>query len=1034
MKKLLLIIGLCIILLSSLTYAEDLEGCSGSDNDNNIYFCDSFEEENLNQSMWKGDIDISTNYLYLGAPDLSRVHYDIGSRDKRAMTIFSGVGSVDYLVGVETSNVTYECYMNVTSLPSGSGGFDTSGIYVTCALGTCPNYVGWGDGQMLGVHGGDTSKFTYGGYLSPTVSSTSFSVNTVYKLSIHVTLNESNNNVEYYVNNESIGSIKHTDPWSVNNGVKIVKDGNGNFMFDKCWAYAGNITDRPQKSTLDLDSPSIYVTNWTADNINWTVQVESTEDGACSLWHNLTGTLTMNETTSVTADTPINFTTIEFLNDYGVGWRVNCSDVAGNQNTTNLYTYIDVKSGLLDIIFTNIGGTESSYFDRLDYVLFYGNHSRDNGSVLDDSSCDLLNVGNVTGVYAYENTNFTLCNAGNSCDIDSGQSVDVLGLPTTNVKDDYIYVELCHADLIRNDFIIDDLTCGGTVLDDFVINKNQIPLCEDNFGVFVIKIGDNCTAHNNITYDLYNDVTGYNSRHVVKDLLYGREEIDLIHPSLDYNSSLGWYSVNSRYYLYTEIGEKRIMLNCTNPDTIYNVNLTETITIGNIPPQISHSLILIDQTLEDRNSKTYNFNDGVVVDVSKNSNITFIVSVIDFDLENHTYLLTDYHTQDLIWNKTRFNGDGVYVHELNGSILYTGEFNFTTVAYDSDNNFTVETTVFNFTNVTDVTNPVITPLVPAVDNEVYYVNESITFSVSCYDLNLFQIMGNITIGSYDDYSTGIKQHTTQPTDTFNLTFTPNITGNGTITWKCGDSGTGIYLSPSDFGYYANKEEDKLTFTNYKDDFSFDISHAGSIPPLEDYKVTKLKDSYDWIICLSQKALAPTWTITEYIDGDFIYLENSEYAGHFVSSDGETWIRYVDSEWNNQDVISVVRTKNNQWAITTRYSNKEMCHSPLTGSTNTATETLNFEVVSRVDDTSTGGFFVANVCPDDDIPTVLMTGLIFFVLVTIFILGRIYIKFPAIDMLVGLGMLIFGGAIIGCNFVIGVVVILFGIIMFIMSFI
>ena len=1096
----------------------------------------------------------------------------------------------------------------------------------------------------------------------------SISINTwYYELII---INETDNTINCYLydNSDNLLASELNAPYSeTTDDIDIIYIESNRFIFDDFRVMNGSTTQEffdLEPSPPETDEPSISAEDFITGNINWTVQVESSEDGACTLNHNLTGTFAPNVTISVTADTPLNISNISFLEDTILLWGVNCSDATGNTNYTDNFTRaIDFISSDMDILFADENGVIKNLFDEgeefivtvnlttnsYDFVLdenithlYFLDEQTDKGedttNILDssrhvngsgigdltfnctneqvgDCSLDFDGVGDyvtmglytpptaysisvwinyksisgtdgivishsgavrngiylfnngtgnhilwytdsngnrgiwetnvtipnanewfhfvgiqetpqvspifyingnlsltdeflVTGtrtreqgelmlgsgtegggtyfngsldeviiynkiltaeevgliysrgsngtntvtndfqlapvidsvcnvslgegiiVNSYVDGNFTFCNSV-SCDLSSPLAVNFTGLFTDSVVEDTIDLSICHEQVVNEDLVITDIQCGATIINETIITAASIPSCSDGEGFFRISLGTNCSTETHIQFNLESSAP-FSQRHRIVELETDREYV-IDSDSMVYNATTRLYEVTPfhfhEYYLH---GLKNITAHCTNPIILLNNSRNETITIVNIPPQVAHTLIRVNTTLESKTEENYAFDDDIVVNISKNSNVSFFISVIDDDFTNVTHYL--YNVGGIqIFNDTH-TILGNDVHSISGSLLFSGRFNFTTVAFDSLGGNTTLSTLFNFTNITDTTIPSIVFYFPTTTNiSTMYANESVTFIVQCNDVNLFQILGNVTLNTMEDFATGFKQNTEQPLDNLSITFTPNETsevGESSFTIMCGDSGTGIYLSPSDFGY--SSDNDTLTFTNYKDEFSFDISHSGSIPPFKDYKVNKLEDAYDWVICLSSPATAKTWTITEYIDGDFFYLENSEYTGHFVSADGKTWIRYVDEDWNNQKVIDVVKTKSNQWAITTEYPKEILCHSPLTGSTNTVTEAVTFEVLARPE--ASGLFFSANVCPDADTPTVLMTALIFIVLVTMFVLGRVYIKFPVIDMLVGVGMMIFGGAIVGCNFIIGIVVILFGIIMFIMAFI
>ncbi|MFA5141800.1 MAG: LamG domain-containing protein [Candidatus Woesearchaeota archaeon] len=84
-------------------------------------------------------------------------------------------------------------------------------------------------------------------------------------------------------------------------------------------------------TTKDAYAPNVYsVRNYTNDRLTYTFSAISSEAGSCTLYADFSGSWAKNQSTSVTANTAFNFTSLLFNVSRTYTWGVNCSDVSGN--------------------------------------------------------------------------------------------------------------------------------------------------------------------------------------------------------------------------------------------------------------------------------------------------------------------------------------------------------------------------------------------------------------------------------------------------------------------------------------------------------------------------------------------------------------------------------------------------------------------------------------------------------------------------------------------------------------------------------
>ena len=72
------------------------------------------------------------------------------------------------------------------------------------------------------------------------------------------------------------------------------------------------------------------------------------------------------------------------------------------------------------------------------------------------------------------------------------------------------------------------------------------------------------------------------------------------------------------------------------------------------------------------------------------------------------------------------------------------------------------------------------------------------------------------------------------------------------------------------------------------------------------------------------------------------------------------------------------------------------------------------------------------CPDNDIPSIIMFIFIFIVLIVVYVFARLIVKFPVVEIMIGIGFLIYSVSLLGCNQLIGAIGILSSIAMMLVA--
>ena len=203
----------------------------------------------------------------------------------------------------------------------------------------------------------------------------------------------------------------------------------------------------------------------------------------------------------------------------------------------------------------------------------------------------------------------------------------------------------------------------------------------------------------------------------------------------------------------------------------------------------------------------------------------------------------------------------------------------------------------SFWFVYDSTHPIINQVMPSIYNTTFInaSNKTLTFNINTTDMYLYQANLTLTNSSgyiwYSNWS-GILA---AGTNTYNWTGTLNNLSAGRyyLLVESTDSHTAKLIS--DFVPKQNLQDKKIDYQSTKEwgNIDFEIKLINSDIPLSEIKDTKKPDRHSPQFIFADDKIGQRHTFVYRIHSSYLldYIENSEYIGHFVSTNGMQGIWY-----------------------------------------------------------------------------------------------------------------------------------------------
>ena len=387
---------------------------------------------------------------------------------------------------------------------------------------------------------------------------------------------------------------------------------------------------------------------------------------------------------------------------------------------------------------------------------------------------------------------------------------------------------------------------------------------------------------------------------------------------------------------------------------------------------------------------------------------------------------------------TNVTGDGLgyfvfrnstLIHALNVSVFDTnfsesGVFEYFVIPFTGAGNGTQSD---NYLIIFDIDKPTIT--VNDLSGITYTDKPEINFSVDYVDNNgLFTALWNITYALNDSL---VIENVS-----FNISGNPlSITLNGVVPSSSLPDGLYTFFGYSadyhtkkkikDYNINKNIENKELSFID--DNKIISVVLESSTNSLIEFYTTKKTDRYTLHYRFDNKDKYTFYTYEFLLvsSHDIIYLPNSDYRGHFITSN-----KWIDFEIpDNQATYNIQRVNNKAFRITIITKLDTLDFNSL-GELNIETETFNFilETSAVVNDTNVTGIGAFNFdeCPDTT------ESLVIFGMVLLIGLWLVYLAFKTNYGIIGIlgGIIIIGGGavIINCNDGLGLILVIAGIVL------
>lgn len=665
----------------------------------------------------------------------------------------------------------------------------------------------------------------------------------------------------------------------------------------------------------------------------------------------------------------------------------------------NLYNYGNIEgtmpsvpSPVIDIIFQNVTDTKTTFDEGEDFFI-WANYTLDNGTVLNDSQCNVSLWGGIQEQESIDD-NFTMCS---TCD--HSQYIEEFDTHSNYTAiNDTIRFYGCYEQLNQGDMEV-NISCNGGV-EQFIVEPLSFPDCNVGVGLILLDSIVCLTSEKvNVTIT-YDEIV--NRRKRVEQLTLDREyrvHITEYPAGVYFNTTLEMFVVNHTHKYYKH-GTKTISANCTNTNPSYTLSASETITIVNAPPIILLSGLLINQTI-------YPLNQSVPYQYF--NNWVFLTTIIDDDVSLLNITLSN--SSGLISSRQE-----TYIFQFNESNDQFREFSanpFNLSVRATDIGGTVYFSV-EF-NISDTANPTCTGI---TDEEVKN-NTNYKFNIKCYDESFY--LFNISCSNgFNYYVDGLN------TNKFTFINVTTILGETHCNYTFCDGHTANQLSSTTF---VKKESDKIIIKTTKDKHRFNntfkvLSSKGynlSYKKVEDrikinVKYPKDKLSIDKVY---------TYEFVYYTSDKSHYLPSQIYKGWIVDSDSRTWFD-TNLPDDPKSITTVEKIDYGVYAITVTTTLTELKFESI-GQLNCVQDTQAISIIH----VSPFMFHVAD-CPVDNLQdTLLFIG---FAILCFFIYLMSFTVNSPVAWIVGLitsaGIVYIGYVMFGCALFMGWLIVIIGFLLFI----
>lgn len=636
------------------------------------------------------------------------------------------------------------------------------------------------------------------------------------------------------------------------------------------------------------------------------------------------------------------------------------------------------SSSTIDLLFrNNTGNFKATFGEGEDFDTFINWTDDVDNSPL-NASVGACNISIFGGLIEYpaDNDSFNICNSG--CQFK--HFTDVISPYTDTASKDIVYFTGCHQQTASGSITVNISCSSGT--DTAIIAPSRLPICsigsarvQSNFTV--------CTGDASVIIGISSNVPN-SQRKLIEDFALDREypeDLNIFNTDVFFNQSTQlWYADHKHEYY--ENGIKTITGNCShNTDANFDNDITEQITIVNAPPSVNIQQVIIG-------SLVYNFTAGFDEFEFINGSWVFTVSIIDSDLDTVNISLYD-------GSKTVIASSSSSPLVVDASLLRDEDsnmFNITVAANDTSGEIAFASELFN---VTDTSAPSCSGLTDTTITN----NTVFQWAVSCADESFFSF--NITCDNGHSFGE-----------------------NGLFVTSYSYSGSTAIISDTTCDYEFcdghtayNINIDVATKSDGREKLFDGVVSIGTLHnDLSDFTTNSLIDRETFTF----KFDVPTDYIVIYVNSDdYIYIMDSKkYLGWLVT--GEYWIDFENplvyraqvGRASDKEVEVQISLTKKVSEITFYSIGKKNC---VSGS----------QVISAVP-AAEEQLIRTNYCPDETTPETLMYIGVFFIIIVIWLLARVFIQIAVLNMIMDIMFIYFGMSFAGCHTQIGSIIVVFGI--------
>ena len=691
--------------------------------------------------------------------------------------------------------------------------------------------------------------------------------------------------------------------------------------------------------------------------------------------------------------------------DYLSGSTTAQYSVIGNVSVT-AWIYIGIVPSYLNIVSFNTSDVlKDEFLENEEYCIAL-NLTDQYGAEIEEANCNItltptpfFNKSCIdTSVYGVPEQNIS----------NNSPAIRVNFNNTMNNLHDYFSFDICHTD---NTTTLGDLlirvNCSNQSDYKFIYGF-EITLCEDRY-THIYENFDVCINSSMVTIDIYNNNT--------------------------YPMKVGYpicYEKMDFYEFYSVVSDESEICNITPISRNYSVsaecsksgytNSNDTTVIPVINNEVATEFYFFVNDNDYYNFSTIEFDEEEEINLSNvpltlfeyiGGEYTWHFSAYDHDL----YAINLMFANISLANES-YEGDPFYIYPLleNNTLLNPFPVNTTNSFFadfskqpyylviwgeDTQGRITLRLGSFMF-------NDTVFPTASGIENHSAIINTTDEFSVYFEDENFFSY--NVTCNnSFSQGEEGLN------VTSYTANFSIGIEADTLCSWEYCDGHTDNKL----------KNNWQVTKSDLRKEFKFKVGknenklkYMGSEEIELNFEKKEDKIEFNMNFPKASKDNLKDYIFYYETSSPSYYFKSSEYPAWIVDPVSKTWF---DMAGINGD-INVYQVSDNTWEITVTSTATELKAESI-GELN-----CNYQeqLITATEETGRRELLRPLSCPTNTVDVLLWIAIIG-IFITFLIINHMYMRYPIIDLLLGLGFILFGASAIGCAEFFGVILIAIGII-------